>query len=154
MVTSAVLRDMEPIGDDAPITPTPPYGATVIVYRETAAGREFLVLHRSHYGPDYAGDWAWGPPSGERLPDEAFDRCAERELIEETGLRLVLQKVGTEPWDWLVYLAKAPEDATVLLSPEHDRYVWLPIDQATSLVTPDEVCDQLVRATSLIDASV
>ncbi len=66
--------------DGKPISPEPPFGASVVVYRRGAAGVEFLILHRAHSGPEFDGDWAWTPPSGARLPHEPILACAEREL--------------------------------------------------------------------------
>jgi hypothetical protein len=45
--------------DGLPVAADPPYGASVLVGRRDAGGeREWLLLHRAHGGPDYAGDWA------------------------------------------------------------------------------------------------
>ena len=45
--------------DGLPIAADEPHGAAVIVRRPAAAGaHEYLILHRAHYGRDYAGDWA------------------------------------------------------------------------------------------------
>lgn len=134
------------------ITPTPPYGATVIVYRRVGVRSEYLLLHRTHNGPSFDGEWAWTPPSGSRLPDEDFDGCAARELFEETGLRLMLQSTNTEGGSWLVYSAEAPETAAIRLSPEHDRFVWLPLDHAVELVTPAAPRTQLERVARLIES--
>lgn len=87
---------METTWDGKPISPDPPYGASIIVYRPSAKGRRFLILHRAHRGPAYEGEWAWTPPSGARYPGEPVEQCAQRELAEETGLRLSLQRVETE----------------------------------------------------------
>ena len=45
--------------DGLPVAADPPYGASVLVWRRDAGGeRQWLLLHRAHGGPDYAGDWA------------------------------------------------------------------------------------------------
>jgi len=49
-------------------------------------GWEYLPLHRAHRGAGYAGDWAWTPPSGARLPGEPVLAGALRELKEEAGI--------------------------------------------------------------------
>ena len=119
---------------------TPPYGAVVVVYREGGAGREFLLLHRAHHGPEYEGDWAWGPPSGARYPGEEIDRCAARELYEETGIELSPRPIDLEQQDWPVYLLEAPLGIAVTLSAEHDCYAWLPLEEAARCILPDLVC--------------
>ena len=146
-----MLHDEAANGEDERITPTPPYGATVIVFRRKGQEREFLILHRAAHGRNFDGDWAWGPPSGSRLPDEAFDRCAKRELLEATGLCLALHPVEPEQSAWLVYVAETEDGAEVRLSPEHDDDAWLPLEKAINLVRPDQVRAQLVDAESFID---
>ena len=91
--------------DGLPIAQDPPHGAAIIVRRpapDAPGGREYLVLHRAHHGPDYAGDWAWTPPSGSRQPGEPVLGAALRELAEETGLEAAaadLQAIDLSgPW--------------------------------------------------------
>src|SRR4051812_33640184 len=124
------------------MTEQPPYGAAVVVYRQGQVEVEFLLLHCSPLDPDFAEDWAWGPPSGGRHPDEPIDYCAIRELFEETGLQLPVRKTNAGSAEWVVYLAEAPHGARVELSSEHDQYQWLPLEQALMHATPE-----VVRAT-------
>jgi 8-oxo-dGTP pyrophosphatase MutT (NUDIX family) len=122
--------------DGRPVSREPPYGASVLVWRRAQAGREWLVLHRAHEGPGYEGDWAWGPPSGARLPGESVEACARRELREETGLEL--EPVGTAcgSEDWALFEAEVPRGSVVTLSPEHDAYLWLPLEEAAARCRP------------------
>lgn len=138
--------------DGLPVSREPPYGSAAIVYRHVRGRPEFLLLHRRHSGPDFAGDWAWGPPSGARCPAESVDRCAERELLEETGLHLLVSRVETGSVDWCTFLAEAPASSEIQLSAEHDRYVWLPIDQAVALVAPETVKAQLLAVAHCLQA--
>ena len=125
-------------------------GTAVAVWRRTELGIEWLVLHRSHFGPEFAGDWAWGPPGGGCEPDESAEECARRELAEETGLtadcvrtdcgRQAEGKLGAE---FVVFHAEVPADAEVALSWEHDGYRWLPLPEARALCLPAYVGDQL-----------
>lgn len=48
--------------------------------------------------------------------------------------------------DWPIYLAEAPVDAQVQLSQEHDRYEWLPLEQAAARVLPERVRASLIAA--------
>jgi 8-oxo-dGTP pyrophosphatase MutT (NUDIX family) len=106
-------------------------GATVVV----RCGDEYLVLHRAIH--DHDGDWAWGPPGGLRDEGETYEETAARELLEETGLELPLRRVAAGPWT--TFAAEAPPGAEVTLSHEHDRYEWLPLDDACARCLPDVV---------------
>src|SRR5436309_1174906 len=108
----------------------PPFGTTIVVYRRRAGEIEFLMLHRA-----LEGDWAWGPPTGARDQDENLNLTAARELVETSGMALPLERTRVGSWDWLVCMAEAPPDVTVLLSDEHDRYAWLPASAALQLVS-------------------
>jgi 8-oxo-dGTP diphosphatase len=54
-----------------------------IPVRTGTHGLEVLVVHRAKYD-----DWTF--PKGKCEPDESDERCALREVAEETGLRCVL----------------------------------------------------------------
>lgn len=137
---------METTWDGLPIAQDPPHGAAVVVYRHTHTGLELLLLHRAHNGPEYEGDWAWGPPAGARFPGEPIDACARRELREETGLNLQIEPASAGPEEWPHYLAEAPIDHGVELSEEHDRYTWCDPDEAVALCRPADVARSLEAA--------
>ena len=122
--------------DGHPVSREPPHGAMIVVYRCRDAVLEVLLLHRRHNGPDYEGDWAWAPPSGARYPGEALEHCARRELEEETRLRLPLRPADDGSAGWPVFVAEAPADALIHLSPEHDRYEWLALAGAVTRLAP------------------
>jgi hypothetical protein len=73
--------------DGEPVSRERPHGATIVVASRAPQGWRYVLLHRAHRGPDWAGDWAWTPPAGSRKPGEDVTACAVRELEEETGLR-------------------------------------------------------------------
>jgi 8-oxo-dGTP pyrophosphatase MutT (NUDIX family) len=123
-----------------------PFGVLVVVYRQRRSQHEYLVLHRTDLGPEYAGDWAWRPPGGSREPDETSEECARRELHEETGLDLTVCRVRHADQDWAVYTAQAPVDAPIILSSEHDRWRWLPAAEALALRSPQIIVAELVSA--------
>ena len=131
--------------DGAPISPEPPFGASVVVYRRGAGGVELLLLHRAHLGADYAGDWAWTPPAGARQPGETILECAARELAEETGLRAVLVPTPYGWREWAVYCGEVDADTPIRLDAEHDRYEWVPARRAAPMCSPRLVADY-VRA--------
>jgi 8-oxo-dGTP pyrophosphatase MutT (NUDIX family) len=126
--------------DGLPVSQEKPYGASVIVWRHATSGREFLVLHRRAAGD---GDWAWTPPSGARLPDEPLVEAARRELLEETGLDLDFEPTEAGGDEWAVFVAEAPVNARIVLDDEHDRFAWLPADEAGAKCLPRVVAEQL-----------
>lgn len=138
--------------DGLPVSREPPYGCSVVVYRRTPDGvLQLLVLHRAHLGRDFAGDWAWTPPGGARLPGEPVEVCARRELLEETGLAppLVATRCGDDAW--CVWVAEAAPEAPVTLDAEHDRYAWLPPAEALRQCLPERPRTLLRRAVELIE---
>lgn len=137
--------------DGETISAEPPYGAAIVVFRREHGETRFLVLHRADQGPEFAGDWAWGPPSGGREPGEPIDQCATRELLEETSLGLHPQRTAAGSPDWFVYLAEAPRDAVVALSSEHDHFAWLSLDEAATRILPDVVRQGFVEAARTIN---
>jgi 8-oxo-dGTP pyrophosphatase MutT (NUDIX family) len=136
--------------DGTPISPEPPHGATVVVFRRMPDGIEVLMLHRAQRGADYEGDWAWTPPAGARLPGEPIEACARRELLEETGLDLAPRLTDCGSDDWWVYVAEAPADARVMLDREHDRYEWSPVDVAVARCRPSQARTPLRAAVALL----
>jgi 8-oxo-dGTP pyrophosphatase MutT (NUDIX family) len=111
-------------------------GVVIVVWRRTPAVR-VLLLHRSQFGSEFDGDWAWTTPGGGREPGEDPAAAAARELFEETGLALDCEPVQSEiardqpGIDVAVFAAEAPADAIVLLSEEHDRYEWVGSESLT-----------------------
>ena len=124
----------------------PPFGALVVTYRFRAGQPEFLLLHRAASEPDFEGEWAWGPPGGNREEGETIDQCARRELLEETGFCLTPWRAGGGSFEWGLYVAEVPPDQEPALSMEHDRFVWLAYDEAVVRVSPAVVRSQFVSA--------
>jgi 8-oxo-dGTP pyrophosphatase MutT (NUDIX family) len=149
---------MDRTWDGKPISPDPPFGVAVVIYRRGDDGPEVLLLHRAHHGPDYAGDWAWTPPAGARLPGESIEACIQRELLEEVGLSIQVTRTEHGPPEWPYYRAEVdPSVAIVLGDDEHDRYEWVSLSEATRRCLPavvaeairmvgDEIFGELARA--------
>jgi RimJ/RimL family protein N-acetyltransferase/8-oxo-dGTP pyrophosphatase MutT (NUDIX family) len=129
-----------------------PRGSTVVVRRPAGdTFFEYLLLHRAHEGPDHDGDWAWTAPAGARQPGEVVYPAALRELAEEAGIigvELLPVDLGRrQPWDgagtWAVFVADVPAGTPVdLVDPEHDRYEWVPADEAAARVLPSWVAER------------
>jgi 8-oxo-dGTP pyrophosphatase MutT (NUDIX family) len=111
-------------------------GVAVDVWRRRGSTVEFLVLHRALWGESFEGDWAWSTPGGGLEPGEDPYIAAHRELVEETGLTLDLVETTCGPRTTIVFSAEAPRDAVVALSPEHDRYEWLTLREASARCLP------------------
>lgn len=139
---------MQKTWDGLPIAPEPPHGAAIAVWRRSAAGVVWLLLHKNpahRDGRDLPGEWEWGCPSGSRFPDEPLETCARRELEEEAGLRIPIRLTVSDP-TWAVFVAEAPPDASVRLSEEHDTHRWVNLEDAIALIHPAFVAHQFERA--------
>lgn len=125
--------------DGLPVAAEPPFTVCVVVWRAAPGGRELLVLHRAHSGPEHEGDWAWTPPSGARQPGEMPEQAAARELLEETGLVLELVPCAATSPDVALFSAEAPRGTEVILDAEHDRCAWVAPEDALARCLPSVV---------------
>lgn len=90
----------------------------------------WLLLKRSMTSAGNAGKWEF--PGGKIDPGEGLDEALLREVAEETGLTISIQRVaGTAeseaPTAKVVYLILEGrvESGQVCLSSEHDDYLWV-----------------------------
>ncbi|HEV2590357.1 MAG TPA: NUDIX domain-containing protein [Gaiellaceae bacterium] len=139
---------METTWDGLPVADENPHASSVVVWRRSATGCEYLLLHRAHHGPEYEGEWAGTPPSGARQPGETREEAAARELLEEAGLTLAFFPVAHVIDEVALFCAEAPGDEAITLDAEHDAYAWLPLDGAVSRCLPAVVGESL----RLVDA--
>jgi 8-oxo-dGTP pyrophosphatase MutT (NUDIX family) len=111
-------------------------GVVIVVWRRSPE-IEVLVLHRSHFGGEFEGDWAWTTPGGGRETGEHPQDAAQRELKEETGLMLACEAVSSaialtqRDIEVSVFAVEAPTDAQIMLSDEHDRFEWVHPNELT-----------------------
>jgi 8-oxo-dGTP pyrophosphatase MutT (NUDIX family) len=119
--------------------------AIVVVASQAPDGWRFLLLHPSDVVGDDV-DWAWVPPGGRREPEEDPATCAARELEEETGIRGRPHPVKAEDSEIAVFWQVVPWPTTVRLSFEHDRFEWLPLDEARIRCRPAIAAESFQRA--------
>lgn len=106
-----------------------PLVLSVKVVVRDASGR-CLLLKRSLRSKGNPGKWDL--PGGKVDPGENFTQGILREVAEETGLTISIQRVGgvaesESPTNKVVYLILEGrlESGQVQLSSEHDEYVWV-----------------------------
>ena len=106
-----------------------PLALSVKVVVRDASGR-CLLLKRSLRSKGNPGKWDL--PGGKVDPGENFTQGILREVAEETGLTISIQRVGgvaesESPTNKVVYLILEGrlESGQVQLSSEHDEYVWV-----------------------------
>ncbi|MDK7138555.1 bifunctional NUDIX hydrolase/histidine phosphatase family protein [Corynebacterium simulans] len=120
--------------------------AGAVLWRGNPQDPEVAVIHRPHYDD-------WSLPKGKVDPGESLPTTAAREILEETGYDVKLDKlIGkvTYPvqgrtkvvYYWLAqYLKGSFEDNS-----ETDELRWLPINEACELLTYDVDTDVLAKA--------
>lgn len=133
--------------DGEPVSRERPHGATVVVASRSPGGWRYVLLHRGHHGPDFAGDWAWTPPAGSRKPGEDVTACAIRELQEETGLHADPRPVLTRDTGWAIFVLEVPWGTPVAVDgAEHDRFEWVSYAEACRRIQPAPVAESFMLA--------
>ena len=91
-----------------------------------------LLLRRSMGSGTNAGEWEF--PGGKIEPGESFDEGLLREVLEETGLVILLRKVaGCAEFELpdrkvaYLILEGRVQSGQLRLSDEHDAFDWVPI---------------------------
>jgi 8-oxo-dGTP diphosphatase len=109
--------------------PGKPFGLSLKVMIRDKRGR-YLLLKRSKDSKTNPGKWDF--PGGKADAGENIDEALVREVAEETGLTISLQKlVGTAQSEILGFrvvhliLEGRLESGEIKLSHEHDDYVWV-----------------------------
>lgn len=128
-----------------------------VVFRRTDLGIEVVICGRD-------SDGVWGLPKGTPDVGESLEQTAEREVTEETGLRVkIVDKVGVvEYWfardgvryhKWVHhYLLQARGGNTSEHDHEYDRVEWRPIGIALKTLTFKNEVDIVNKARQMIEA--
>lgn len=102
-----------------------------------------LLLKRSLSSKGNPGKWEF--PGGKAEPGETFDETLMREVKEETGLTISLERVAGAaeselPARKVAYLIMEGYriSGEVLLSSEHDAFVWVSPDDVLKMEFSDQ----------------
>ncbi|MDP4093268.1 MAG: NUDIX domain-containing protein [Bacillota bacterium] len=117
--------------------PAKPFALSVKVLIKNDEDK-YLLLRRSSISKYNAGKWEM--PGGKIEPCENFDKALTREVAEETGLTVTMLKVAgaaqsESPDKMIAYLIMEGVSSSieVILSPEHDSFKWLNLDELGSM---------------------
>jgi len=112
---------------------TKPYALSVKGVVLDARGH-CLLLRRSQISKANAGKWEF--PGGKLDPNERVDEALQREVREETGLTIAVQRVAgaaesemTERKIAYLILEVLAMTDVVTLSEEHDQFMWVAPEQ-------------------------
>jgi 8-oxo-dGTP pyrophosphatase MutT (NUDIX family) len=119
-----------------------PVSAGGVVYKRSNGGIEFVLCGRTRAR-------TWSLPKGTPEPGESMEQTALREVREETGLDVELQRPLTSIKYWFIrpgdkvrcrktvhfYLMSLTGGSTDLHDPEFDLVQWFPAAEALQLLT-------------------
>jgi len=97
---------------------------------------KILILRESNKYQDGANTGRYDIPGGRVEPGQRFDESLLREIKEETGLKVKINKpffvnewrpvVRDEPWQIVgTFFECTPEHDQIILSEDHDDYQWI-----------------------------
>lgn len=116
--------------------------AGTLLYRRSGSDIEVLLVHPSG---NYNKGKPWGIPKGLPDPGEELEAAARRETLEEAGVSAgELVELGSIEYRAsrkrvYCFAGEAPSDAAPhCASWEVDRAEFVPLDQARTLIHPDQ----------------
>ena len=127
-----------------------------VVYRRGPDGIEVVLCGRTE-------DGVWGLPKGTPNPGESFEEVAVREVGEETGLQVAIErKIDTIEY-WFAcdgvryhkfvhhYLMVPIGGSTEDHDWEYDRVEWFPVEQACKILSYRNEVQMVRRAIVLLE---
>lgn len=130
------------------------FAAGGLVWRPAAviAGREFLVVARPHRGD-------WSLPKGKLDVGETLERCALREVLEETGLTCVLGlRLPAQRYidhrgrsKEVTYWTMTVSAGVFTPNAEVDEVVWLAVDEAARMLSYETDRAVLAAGAAVLD---
>lgn len=129
--------------------------AGIIFFRNTPKGRKYLVIRSSNHIPERGEFWDFS--KGRLEKGETGLQAAERESHEEVGIKnyqlfpdfketvkYFTKRSGRMKFV-AMFLAEA-KNAKIKLSWEHDKYEWLPLEEAKKRISLKPMREALGKA--------
>ncbi|MEN6356496.1 MAG: NUDIX domain-containing protein [Armatimonadota bacterium] len=130
-----------------------PFALSVKMILKDEHGR-CLLLKRSMDSKNNPGKWDF--PGGKVDPGEAFDQALMREVAEETGLKVAIDRLAgstqsESPSNHIVYLLLEGqiESGKLTLSSEHDDFLWVYPHELEKA----DICDQFKQLAKTLAAT-
>ena len=126
-----------------------------VVYRRGDRGIEVVLCGRTE-------DGVWGLPKGTPSPGESLEQAAVREVTEETGLRVAIERKIDSIEYWFAregvryhkfvhhYLMVPTGGSTADHDSEYDRVEWFPAEQATKTLSYRNEIEVVRKAIALL----
>jgi 8-oxo-dGTP diphosphatase len=115
---------------------------------------KLLVLQRAPsmtYQPE-----AWDLPGGHLAADETFEQCLAREVAEETGLAIEIDRMlgankAPGPYVQLLYACRpaGTQRAATLRAHEHSQWRWVTLGELAAIGPLIPYLDQILRRAML-----
>lgn len=128
----------------------------VVVGALVKDNNKILILRRSPHEKVYPG--LWELPSGKKENLEDCETALRREIFEETGLKVRIDKIfgafnylvekggGALDTTQVNYIVHPQSANTVKLSEEHDQFVWIGLDDLPKYKISKESKELIIQA--------
>ena len=119
----------------------------VVVKGVLIRNKRILIVQRSH--TDSVGAGTWEVVGGNLNFGELLDDALKREYLEEVGLRITVKRLlfsttfftsKSRQIVLLSYLCES-EESKIVLSSEHEQYLWVAKDELLTLLSEEILAD-------------